>query len=140
MRRGGIGDRTIIANEVFTTGLRLELREDDVIVDGDRLERSHRRSERLERAHIAHQLRLDRRALHLDRDLLAAVGRSEDGAVHLRHRSRAERPLVEFSEDIRECDARRKQLLHDDRLDEGRGHWVKEVGEAAQLLSVRTRE
>ena len=68
--RGGFCDEIELVAQ-----LRLNLREDNVVIDRDGVDTPHARSERLDRLHIAQELRLDRRTL------LVTVGESKKRAV-----------------------------------------------------------
>ena len=120
--------------------LHLELRKDGVVVDRDRLDAAYALRERLERRHVAEQLRLDGRPLDLDGNLSAAVRWREDCPVDLRDRGRTERLWVEFGKDALEALVVVEQLLLNDGLDKRHRHRVDEVSESREPVRVLLRE
>mmetsp|Transcript_49295 Transcript_49295/g.106772 ORF Transcript_49295/g.106772 Transcript_49295/m.106772 type:complete len:233 (+) Transcript_49295:1230-1928(+) len=116
--------------------LRLDLGEDEIVVNRNHIYSSHAFCERLNRRDVTHELRFDRRSLHLDGHLASTIGFSQHCTVYLRNRRRAKRLVVKFGEDVAEGLAVVQELLRNDRLDKRDGHWIEQVSQPGEPLCI----
>lgn len=129
--RHGLGHEIELVRE-----LRLQFAKDGVVVERQTGTVAKGLGQRLQVGNVAQQLGLDRRPLHLDGDLLAAVLFRQHGAVHLRDAGGAQRRVVEFHKDVFEVFVGVQQFAGNDRPGEGAGHGVDIVGEITQGFRV----